>query len=84
MNDQKTNTKEKLNKDSSLEVIGKISELAIETGLSATALGKFGFNSNILSYSFQITIRCHTYSIDSLVCTLYADVGKGFFLNIFC
>ncbi|HJK88593.1 MAG: hypothetical protein LF888_01640 [Candidatus Megaira endosymbiont of Mesostigma viride] len=47
--DNLIDTKEKLNKDSSLEVIGKISELAIETGLSATALGKFGFNSNILS-----------------------------------
>jgi hypothetical protein len=47
--DNLIDTKEKLNKDSSLEVIGKISELAIETGISATALGKFGFNSNILS-----------------------------------
>ena len=47
--DNLIDTKEKLNKDSSLEVIGKISELAIETGTSATALGKFGFNSNILS-----------------------------------
>ncbi|MFN9477598.1 MAG: hypothetical protein ACK57M_04270 [Rickettsiales bacterium] len=47
--DNLIDTKEKLNKDSSLEVIGKISELAIETGLSATALGKFGFNSDILS-----------------------------------
>ena len=46
--DNLIDTKEKLNKDSSLEVIGKISELAIETGISATALGKFGFNSNIL------------------------------------
>jgi len=47
--DNLIDTKEKLNKDSSLEVIGKISELAIETGISATALGKFGFNSDILS-----------------------------------
>ncbi|NDA90307.1 MAG: hypothetical protein EBY20_05310 [Alphaproteobacteria bacterium] len=47
--DNLVDTTEKLNKDSSLEVIGKISKLAIETGISATALGKFGFSSNILS-----------------------------------
>jgi len=45
--DNLTDTVEKLNKDSSLEVIGKISKLAIETGVSAAVLGKFGFNANI-------------------------------------
>jgi len=47
--DKLTDITEKLNKDSSLEVIGKISELAIKTGISAVVLGKFGFNSDMLS-----------------------------------